>query len=101
MNPENDPRWNDPDLYYYPKGEGSWHWIGDYDPNDPRNADDDWAYLPKVGGWVWIGPEEGEEAAYRQFQQAPRGLQLTTHEILLRVAIAAIGLLFVVALFVL
>ena len=52
--PEDDPRWDDSDWYYYPKS-AQWIWIGDYDANDPRNNDDDWAYLPELGGWTWIG----------------------------------------------
>lgn len=101
MNPEDDPRWNDPDWYYYPKGEGSWHWIGDYDPNDPRNDDDDWAYLPELGHWVWIGeddpPEEyqgkNEDGCFRLFENK--------RDLILKSCIVAIGLLFAILVFVL
>ena len=71
MNPEDDPRWEDPAWYYYPKGEGSWHWIGDYDPNDPRNEDEDWVYIPELGGWLWLGEDDPPE----QYQDKSSGLR--------------------------
>lgn len=97
---EKNPRRNDPNWYYYPKGGGSWHWVGDYDPNDPRHEDENWAYLPELGGWIWIGPDEADPTE-ETCAPARTTFNLFSYDIALRLIIITIGLVFVVTLFVL
>ena len=92
MNPEDDPRWEDPDWYYYPKGEGSWHWIGDYDPNDPRNEDEDWVYIPELGGWQWLGEDDPPEQYQDNSSDRRQSLFNSKYEFFLAACLVGIGL---------